>query len=88
MPHDNGTDMHTELKRLIIEVCEKECVPGDISDTEPLFGPDAPLALDSIDGLQLSMALERRFGVRLADSKDLRRAFANIDTLADFLARR
>lgn len=86
MPAEDAASIKHRLKQLIIDVCEKDCEPADITDSEALFGPDAPLALDSIDGLQLSMALERQFGVRLTDSKDLRRAFTNIDTLAAFLA--
>lgn len=82
--HDEGM-LKQRLKQLIIDVCEKDCSPQDISDQEPLFGADTSLALDSIDGLQLSMALERDFGIRLTDSKDLRRAFTNIDTLATFI---
>lgn len=84
---DEQAQRRLRLKRLVVEVCEKDVAPGDIDDDEPLFGPEARLELDSIDGLQLSMALEREFGVRLADSKDLRRAFASIATLARWLDR-
>lgn len=85
-----GTDtseLKPRLKQLIVDVCEKDIAAGEITDQEALFGPDTRLELDSIDGLQLSMALEREFGIRLADSKDLRRAFANIETLAAFIER-
>ena len=74
-----------ELKALIVREAEKDVAPDAITDDEVLFGPDAKLALDSLDALQLSMALQKKYGVRLADSKETRRVFANVATLADFL---
>lgn len=77
-----------ELKRLIVDVCEKDIDPADIADDEQLFGPDARLELDSLDALQISMALQKRYGVRLSDSKETRRIMASIGGLAEFLAAR
>jgi acyl carrier protein len=75
-----------ELKRMIVEETGKsEVDPAQISDDEPLFGPDAPLELDSLDGLQVSVALKQRYGVEVNDSKLLRRIMRDIDTLADYL---
>lgn len=77
-----------DLKRMIVDVCEKDIDPAGIADDELLFGPDARLELDSLDALQISMALQKRYGVRLADSKETRRIMASIATLAEFLAAR
>jgi acyl carrier protein len=74
-----------EIKRLIISECEKNIAPENIGDNDLLFGPTAPLALDSLDALQLAMALQKRFGVRLVDSKETRRVMASVASLADFL---
>ncbi|MCP1727734.1 acyl carrier protein [Natronospira proteinivora] len=74
------------LKELILEETGKdELSPEQIADDEALFGPDTSLELDSLDGLQVSVALKQQFGVELNDSKRLRRVMANINTLADFL---
>ena len=75
-----------EIKRLIVDSCDKDVDPAAIGDEEALFGSQAPLALDSLDALQVSMALQKKYGVRLADSKETRRVFANVDSLARFLA--
>ncbi|MDQ2070000.1 phosphopantetheine-binding protein [Natronospira bacteriovora] len=78
-----------ELKRMILEETGKDDLsPEDISDDEALFGPDAPLALDSLDGLQISVALKQRYGVEINDSKRLRRIMADINSLTDFLRTR
>ncbi len=73
------------IKTMIVEECDKDVSPDSIEDDELLFGGSSRLQLDSLDALQLSMALQHRFGIRLADSKGLRRAFATVETLDNFL---
>jgi acyl carrier protein len=73
------------LKELILKEADKQLSPEAINDDEILFGPDAQLQLDSIDGLQVSMALQRQFGVRVTDPKELVRIMASINTMADFI---
>ena len=74
------------LKQMIVkEADKKDVAPDSITDDEGLFGPQARLGLDSIDGLQISMALQYQFGVRITDSKDLIRIMRSINTLADYL---
>jgi acyl carrier protein len=79
------TALKLALKTLIVEACDKNCAPDSIADDEILFGADTRLALDSLDALQLSMALQKRFGVRLTDSKETRRVLANVASLAAWL---
>ena len=74
-----------DLKALILDAAEKDNPPGGLADDEVLFGPEARLALDSLDALQISMAIQERFGVRMPDSKDTRRALTSIAHLAEFL---
>ncbi len=75
------------LKAMVLEAVEKEAPPGGLGDDEPLFGPDARLDLDSLDALQVSMTVQQRFGLRMPDSKETRRALASIAHLADHLVR-
>ncbi len=74
-----------ELKTLIVEACDKECDPASISDDELLFGPEAPLQLDSLDALQVSMAIKKKYGLRLPDSKETRRILSSIANMAEHL---
>lgn len=56
----------------------------DIDSSAPLFVDG--LGLDSIDALELGLALQKRFGVQLsADAADNRRHFASVDSLAAFI---
>lgn len=74
-----------ELKVLIIEECDKDCEPEEISDDEVLFGSDSNLQLDSLDALQISLALNKKYELNVTDSKKLRSIMVSINTLADFI---
>ncbi|KAB7624172.1 phosphopantetheine-binding protein [Alkalilimnicola sp. S0819] len=73
------------LKEMIIAECDKDVTPDEIPDDAPLFGEDAVLELDSLDGLQISMAVQKEYGYRISDPKEMRRILASVNSLADFL---
>lgn len=75
-------DIKRELKNLIVDQTDRDFDPEAIDNDEPLFGPRARLGLDSIDGLQISMALQKRYGLIITDPKEMRRALKSINTLA------
>jgi acyl carrier protein len=77
-----------ELSALILQATEKSLDGAPLTPEEPIFGPQARLALDSLDALQVSMALQKRYGVRLTDSKETRRILSCVGNLADFLLTR
>ncbi len=83
-----STDLIAELKTLVLEAAEKAAPEGGLADDEVLFGPDSRLALDSLDALQVSMAIQERYGVRMTDSKETRRALTSIAQLARHLNER
>ncbi len=74
-----------ELKQLIIEECDKDMEAGNIGDDETLFGPDTKLELDSMDALQISMALQKKYGINETDSKKLKKVMVSINTLAKYI---
>ncbi|WP_258808270.1 phosphopantetheine-binding protein [Pseudidiomarina sp. CB1] len=78
-----------ELKTLIIEALDLEDITvADIKDSAPLFSDDNDgLDLDSIDALELGLAIKKKFDVKLdANSEDTKKHFYSVDTLADFVA--
>jgi len=77
--------MIAELTALILEATENTLDGAALAADEPIFGSDARLALDSLDALQLSMALQKRYGIRLTDSKETRRILSCVGNLADHL---
>lgn len=80
------TDLNIELKSLIIEALGLEDVTvDDIGDDQTLFGDG--LGLDSVDALELGLAIQKRYGIRIdAEAKDTRTHFANVNALAAFVA--
>ena len=81
-------ELIAELKSLVLDAAEKTAPAGGLADEELLFGPESRLALDSLDALQISMAIQERFGVRMTDSKETRRALSSIAHLARHLIER
>ncbi len=70
-----------EIKQLIIDVLQLEDItPADIDSDAPLFADG--LGLDSIDALELGVAIQKRYGITLsANSEETRRHFASVRTL-------
>ena len=76
--------LKSELKNLIVKTLRlEEIKPDEIKDDAPLFGEG--LGLDSIDALELVVALEKTYDVIIENEDVGRSAFASIDALADFV---
>ena len=78
--------LEAEIKDLIITSMALEDIRAqDIDSAAPLFNEG--LGLDSIDALELGLALQKRYGVTLsADSEDTRRHFSSVQALCAFVA--
>lgn len=78
--------LETELKQLLIEVLNLEDLTADDIDSEaPLFGEG--LGLDSIDALELGVAIRRRYAVEMdVESEETRKHFGSISNLARFIS--
>lgn len=72
-----------DLKRMVVEECDKDIEPSAIGTDEQLIGGD--LDLDSLDALQIAVAVKASFGVRIEGGPEGRRALASIASLADFI---
>jgi acyl carrier protein len=80
-------DLKRRVKEMIVERLGLEGLrPEEIDDDAPLFGEG--LGLDSIDALELSIGLEKAFGVKLETEEEGKRAFASVSALAEHLASR
>lgn len=79
------TAQETELAELLVEALNLEDVAaGEIEPEEPLFGDG--LGLDSIDALEMALAISQEYGVQLrSDDEDTREAFANLRSLNQFI---
>ena len=76
--------LEEDIKILIIRSLDLEDItPEDIVDDEPLFVEG--LGLDSIDALELGMALKKRYNLKLDSNKDNKKYFYSVKTLANFI---
>lgn len=80
-------ELETEIKVLIIEALKLEDIePSDVDSEEMLFGEGAGLGLDSIDALELGVALRQRYGLKIEGVTDEVKAhFATVRSLAKFI---
>jgi acyl carrier protein len=82
---DSRAELKLRIKRALIEELDlRGKTEADIDDAAPLFGEG--LGLDSLDALQLAMAIEERFGVTVPEGEDGRSVFASVDAIADFIS--
>lgn len=77
--------IENEIKAVIIDSLDLEDISiDDIETEEPLFGDG--LGLDSIDALELGLALKKKFDIKLdSDSEESKKHFYSVSTLADFI---
>ena len=78
-------NLKLRIKEVIISSLELEDIrPDDIDDAAPLFG--SGLGLDSIDALELGVALKKSFGVKFSsESEENKNHFASVDALAAYI---
>jgi len=75
-----------ELAEMIIDFCNVEDVaPEDISADAPLIGPDSPFGLDSLDAVEVVVAVQKTYGVRIGGEKTSREVLQSLRSLAAFI---
>ena len=81
------SQQESELAALIVETLNLEDVrPDEIAPDDLLFGDD--LGLDSIDALELALAISQKYGVQLkAEDESVKSAFATLRSLNEFIER-
>ncbi len=77
--------MENELKQLIIDTLDLEDMSvDDIDNDAPLFNDG--LGLDSIDALELGLAIRKKYGIKIeADKEDVVKIFSSVSTLAKYI---
>ena len=77
-------DLKGRIKRLLVESLMLRCGAEAITDDQPLFGPGS-LGLDSVDALQIVVALDKHYGLKIPDPETARTTLQNINTIASAL---
>jgi acyl carrier protein len=81
---NHQTEHEAELARLIVKTLNLDVPAEDVDPKAPLYGEG--LGLDSIDMLEVALAVSQRFGVKLrADDKSNQQIFSSLRTLNEFI---
>ena len=79
-------ELRTEIKNLIMETLGITGLkPEDINNDKQLFGGENTLTLDSVDALEIIMAIQRKYNLRIADQNLARSVIYSINSIAEFL---
>ena len=72
------------LKGILLENCMLKISPESIGEETPLFGPEG-IGLDSLDALQIIIAVEKRFGIVIGDPAAAKDALQSLGVLRDWI---
>ena len=79
-------ELKLEIKKLIMDTLGITNVdPETIDDEKPLFGGGNALTLDSVDALELIMALQRTYRIRIGDQNLARNIVRSVNSMAAFI---
>jgi len=79
-------DLKLEIKKLIMgTLAINDINPDDVDNEKPLFGGDNALTLDSVDAIEIIMAIQRTYGLRITDQNLAREVVRSIDSIAQFI---
>jgi acyl carrier protein len=73
--------LREQIKNLMVENLMLQVTAAEIGDDQPLFGPDS-LGLDSVDALQLVVALDKNFGLKVPDPAAAKQILQSVNTIA------
>lgn len=74
-------ELKKRIKVMIVDSLMLQISPDDLADDARLFGPEG-LGLDSVDALQLVVALDKNFGLKVADTSEAKRVLHSVDSIA------
>jgi acyl carrier protein len=78
---NDSTELKTQIKQMLVDNLMFKISAAEIGDDQPLFGPGS-LGLDSVDALQLVVALEKNYGLKLSDAEAARKTMQTVNAIA------
>jgi acyl carrier protein len=78
--------LEQELSEMIIETCRVATpLPFEATADAPLIGPDSPYSLDSLDAVEVVVAVQRKYNVRIESQESSRLVLQSLKTLAHYI---
>ncbi len=76
----NTVELKAQLKHMLVENLMLQFSVEEIGDDQPLFGPGS-LGLDSVDALQLVVALDKNYGLKIPDPETARKTLHSLNSI-------
>jgi acyl carrier protein len=77
-----NNELKTQIKAMMVDNLMLQVTAEEISDDQPLFGPNS-LGLDSVDALQLVVALDKTFGLKIPDAAAAKEILRSVNAMAE-----
>jgi acyl carrier protein len=81
----DSTELKGQIKKMMVENLMLKISPEQIADDQPLFGPDG-LGLDSVDALQLVVALDKNYNLKISDAEVAREILKTVNSIASTIS--
>ncbi|MFZ4522883.1 MAG: phosphopantetheine-binding protein [Bacteroidales bacterium] len=79
-------ELKLEIIKLIMDTLSIENIdPNNVDMEKPLFGGGNTLTLDSVDAIEIIMAIQRTYGIRIADQTTARQVINSVNSIAKFI---
>jgi acyl carrier protein len=86
MNADPSSELKLEIKKLIMETLGiTDINPDDVDNEEPLFGGKNAMTLDSVDAIEIIMAVQRQYNIRISDQSQARYVIRSVNSIAEFI---
>jgi acyl carrier protein len=79
--------LKAEIKKMLVENCMLQIPAEEIADNQALFGPGS-LGLDSVDALQLVVALDKNYGLKVPDPEAAKSILHSIESMAEAVCKK
>lgn len=79
---EDANALKEKIKAMMVENLMLQITAAEIGDDQPLFGPGS-LGLDSVDALQLVVALDKNFGLKIPDPATAKKILHNVNTIVE-----
>ena len=76
----NSAELKRQIKRMLVDNLMLQHTAEEIGDDQPLFGPGG-LGLDSVDALQVVVALDKNYGLKIPDPETARQIISSVNTI-------
>jgi acyl carrier protein len=80
-------ELKLDIKKLIMTTLAINDVdPAEVDNEKPLFGGGNALTLDSVDAIEIIMAIQRTYGLRISDQNIARQVISSVNSIAEFIS--